>query len=170
MRFATLARVVLREIPRAAIGLILLLIVGINFANIVGRYVFHAPLPWAEEVLSFMVLWGVCIGASAVTYDRRHLAMDLFSSAFSPSTQRLVDRVVFAFMVGFCGFACVQAWTIVSIMAGNGQVSITAGIPMTVPYLAFVFGFGSMVVATIAVAFLPEDTLCPPAPDHDIGK
>ncbi len=64
-------------------------------------------------------------------------------------------------MVGFCGFACVQAWTIVSIMAENGQVSITAGIPMTVPYLAFVVGFGSMVVATIAVAFVPEDTPFP---------
>ena len=170
MRFAALARLVLRDIPRAAIGLILLLIVAINFINIVGRYVFHAPLPWAEEVLSFMVLWGVCIGASAVTYDRRHLAMDLFSSAFSPPAQRLLDRVVFAFMVGFCGFACVQAWTIVSIMAGNGQVSITAGIPMTVPYLAFVVGFGSMVVATIAVALVPEEPPSAPAPHRDIGE
>jgi len=170
MPFAALARLILRDIPRAAIGLILLLIVTINFANIVGRYVFLAPLPWAEEVLSFMVIWGVCIGASAVTYDRRHLAMDLFSSEFSPLAHRLLDRVVFIFMVGFCGFACVQAWTIVSIMAGNGQVSITAGIPMTIPYLAFVVGFGSMVAATIAVAFVPEDTPCPPSQHHDKGK
>ena len=50
----------LRDIPRAAIGLILLLAIAINFANIVGRYVFSAPLPWAEEVLSFLVIWGVC--------------------------------------------------------------------------------------------------------------
>lgn len=169
MRFAALARLILRDIPRAAIGLILLLIVAINFANIVGRYVFLAPLPWAEEVLSFMVIWGVCVGASAVTYDRRHLAMDLFSSAFSPAAQRLLERVIFVFMVGFCGFACIQAWTIVSIMAGNGQVSITAGIPMTVPYLAFVVGFGSMVVATIAVALASEHTAAPPASHHDSG-
>ena len=65
-----------------AIGLILLLCIGINSANIVGRYVFLAPLPWAEEVLSFLIIWGVCLGASAVTYDRRHLAMDVFVSLY----------------------------------------------------------------------------------------
>ena len=73
-------RLLLRDIPRAAIGVIILLAIAINFANIVGRYVFLAPLPWAEEVLVFLVIWGVCLGASAVTYDNRHLDMDLFAA------------------------------------------------------------------------------------------
>ncbi|MBM3526583.1 MAG: TRAP transporter small permease [Alphaproteobacteria bacterium] len=153
MTLEAVARLVLRDIPRAAIGLILVLIIVINFANIVGRYVFLAPLPWAEEVLSFMVIWAVCLGASAVTYDRRHLAMGLFADAFPPAMQRAIQAVTLVAMVGFCGFACLQAWTIVRIMAGNGQVSITAEIPMTVPYLAFVVGFGMMVVAALAAAF-----------------
>lgn len=169
MRLAAAARLVLRDLPRAVIGLILLLIVAINFANIVGRYVFLAPLPWAEEVLSFLVIWGVCIGASAVTYDRRHLTMDLFSSTFSPAAQKLLERVTLVLMVGFCGFAGIQAWKIVSIMAGNGQVSITAGIPMTVPYLAFVVGFGAMVVAALAAAFIPDDGMAPPQTPQDRG-
>ena len=59
MNLAVFLRTVLRDIPRAAIGLILLLAIAINFANIVGRYAFLAPLPWAEEVLSFLVIWGV---------------------------------------------------------------------------------------------------------------
>jgi TRAP-type C4-dicarboxylate transport system permease small subunit len=164
MTLAAVARIVLRDAPRAAIGLILILIIAINFLNIVGRYAFHAPLPWAEEVLSFMVIWAVCLGASAVTYDRRHLAMDLFSGAFPPAVQRAIEGVSLVAMVGFCGFACLQAWTIVRIMAANGQVSITAGIPMTVPYFAFVVGFGMMVVAAIAAALLSrrrdsDDTL-----------
>ena len=78
-------RLLLRDIPRAAIGVIILLAIAINFANIVGRYVFLAPLAWAEEVLIFLVIWGVCLGASAVTYDNRHLDMDLFAAAFSAS-------------------------------------------------------------------------------------
>lgn len=153
MTFAAAARLVLRDMPRAAIGLILILIIAINFANVLGRYVFLAPLPWAEEVLSFMVIWAVCLGASAVTYDRRHLAMGLFADAFPTAMRRAIDAVALIAMVGFCGFACLQAWTIVRIMAANGQVSITAEIPMTVPYLAFVMGFGMMVVAALAAAF-----------------
>jgi TRAP-type C4-dicarboxylate transport system permease small subunit len=147
MSFDTLLRLLLRDIPRVAIGLILLLAIGINFANIVGRYLFSAPLAWAEEVLSFLVIWGVAFGASAVTYDRRHLTMDLFSESFPPRLRRMLDALMLGAMIGLCGFACVQGWKIVAIMASNGQVSITAGIPMTIPYFSFVVGFGLITVA-----------------------
>jgi TRAP-type C4-dicarboxylate transport system permease small subunit len=149
MNFNAMTRLVLRDIPRMAIGLILLLAIAINFSNIVGRYIFLAPLPWAEEVLSFLVIWGVGLGASAVTYDRRHLTMDLFSETFPPRLRQFLEAATLVAMIGLCGFACIQAWKIVAIMAGNGQVSITAGIPMTIPYLAFVMGFGLIAVATI---------------------
>ena len=55
-------------------------------------------------------------------------------------------------LVGFAGFTAVNASTIVAIMAGNGQVSITAGVPMTIPYAAFVLGFCLIAVAAIAGA------------------
>jgi TRAP-type C4-dicarboxylate transport system permease small subunit len=122
MTLAAAARLVLRDIPRAAIGLILLAAIAINFANIVGRYVFFAPLAWAEEVLSFLVIWGVCLGASAVTYDRRHLVMDLFVGAYPPALRRALGAVILLATVGFSGFAAIQAWKIVALMAANGQV------------------------------------------------
>ncbi len=149
MKLAIATRIVLRDIPRVAIGIILLAAIAINFANIVGRYIFFAPLAWAEEVLSFLVIWGVSVGASAVTYDRRHLVMDVFSVSFPLALRRILDVLIPLTMAGFCGFACVQAWKIVAVMARNGQVSITAGVPMTIPYASFVVGFGLMTVAAI---------------------
>jgi TRAP-type C4-dicarboxylate transport system permease small subunit len=154
MTLAAAARLILRDIPRAAIGLVLLAAIAINFANIVGRYVFLAPLAWAEEVLSFLVIWGVCLGASAVTYDRRHLAMDLLVGAFPPAMRRALEALTLIAVVGFSGFGCIQAWKIVALMAQNGQVSITAGIPMTIPYAAFVAGFGMIAIAAVAEAIL----------------
>ena len=150
MTVAGAARFFLRDIPRFAIGLVLLLCIGINAANIVGRYVFSAPLPWAEEVLSFLIIWGVCLGASAITYDRRHLAMDVFVSFYPPLLRRALEAVILFTIIGFSGFAAVQAWKIVQIMARNGQVSITAEVPMTVPYFGFVVGFTMIVLAAIA--------------------
>lgn len=163
MNLENALRLLLRDIPRMAIGLILLLAIAINFANIVGRYAFLAPLPWAEEVLSFLVIWGVALGASAVTYDRRHLAMDLFSATFPARLRQFLEAVTFVAMIGLCGFACIQGWKIVAIMARNGQVSITAGIPMTIPYTAFVVGFGLIAVATIVEVL--RLTLLRPKPD-----
>lgn len=150
--FAGAAKLLLRDLPRLAIGLILLLAIGINAANIVGRYVFFAPLPWAEEVLSFLIIWGVCLGASAVTYDRRHLAMDVFVPVFPPTVRRVVEVLILLTVVGFSGFAALQAWKIVQIMARNGQMSIAADIPMTIPYFGFVVGFVMIVLAAIATA------------------
>ncbi len=158
-------RLLLRDIPRMAIGLILLAAIAINFANIVGRYAFLAPLPWAEEVLSFLVIWGVALGASAVTYDRRHLAMDLCAAVFPESAKRVLDVVTSIAIIAFAAFACIQAWHIVAIMAGNGQVSITAGIPMTIPYASFVVGFGLIAIAAVAEGvrrhFGPPDAAAP---------
>jgi TRAP-type C4-dicarboxylate transport system permease small subunit len=145
-------RLLLRDIPSAAIGGIILLAIAINFANIIGRYVFLAPLPWAEEVLVFLVIWGVCVGGSAVTYDNRHLDMDLFVGLFPPTMRAVLEILKLVTLVGFCAFTVVNAWTIVALMARNGQVSITAGIPMTIPYAAFVAGFGLIAVAAIARA------------------
>jgi TRAP-type C4-dicarboxylate transport system permease small subunit len=145
-------RLLLRDIPRAAIGVIILAAIAINFANIVGRYVFLAPLPWAEEVLVFLMIWGVCFGASAVTYDNRHLDMDLFVGLFPPRVRSVLEIVKLLALVGFSAFTAANASTIVALMARNGQVSITAGVPMTIPYAAFVACFALIVAAALAGA------------------
>jgi TRAP-type C4-dicarboxylate transport system permease small subunit len=154
MRLEKLARLILRDIPRAAIGAIILVAIAINFFNVVGRYVFLTPLPWAEEVLSFLVIWGVFLGATAACFDNRHLVMDLFVDAFPAPLRRAIEGLVLVSLVGFCLFVFVQAQAIVAIMARMGQVSITAEIPMTIPYSAFVVGFGCMALAAITGAFL----------------
>jgi TRAP-type C4-dicarboxylate transport system permease small subunit len=78
--------------------------------------------------------------------------MDLFVGLFPPKMRAVVQVLKVVTLVGFCAFTVVNAWTIVALMARNGQVSITAGIPMTVPYAAFVVGFGLVAVAAIAGA------------------
>jgi TRAP-type C4-dicarboxylate transport system permease small subunit len=153
MTLSNILRLLLRDIPRVAIGAIILIAIAINFANIIGRYVFLAPLPWAEEVLVFLVIWGVCLGASAVTYDNRHLDMNLFAAGFPPKLRASLEFVKLLALVGFCAFTMSNAWAIVALMESNGQVSITAGIPMTIPYTAFVLCFGLIAVSAIAGAF-----------------
>jgi TRAP-type C4-dicarboxylate transport system permease small subunit len=170
MTFAGAAKLVLRDVPRLAIGMILLLCIGINAANIIGRYAFLAPLPWAEEVLSFLIIWAVCLGASAVTYDRRHLAMDVFVSLYPQWMRRVLEGLILLTVIGFSGFAAIQAWKIVAIMARNGQVSITAEIPMTVPYFGFVVGFAMIVLAAIATTIIGglKPAAAPPPGSNEI--
>ncbi|PWE53416.1 hypothetical protein DEM27_26065 [Metarhizobium album] len=145
-----LFRRMLRDIPRIAIGLIILVAIAINAANIIGRYIFQSPLDWAEEVLTYLMIWGVCLGASAVTYENRHLNMDLFVANLDPRLKLGLDIVRTTAIAGLGLYVAVNAWKVVNLMSANGQVSAVAGVPIDLVYLAFVVGFILMALSAIA--------------------
>ena len=66
----------LMRLLRGMIGCLMLLAVSLNCANVVGRYVFLKPCVWAEEVMQFMHLWIVMLGATVLTSQGTHLKMD----------------------------------------------------------------------------------------------
>lgn len=154
----------LRDIPRVAIGLIILVAIAINAANIIGRYMFQSPLDWAEEVLTYLMIWGVCLGASAVTYENRHLNMDLFIASLNPRLKLGLDIVKTAAIAGLGLYVAVNAWTVVNLMSANGQVSAVAGVPISLVYLAFVVGFILMALSAIAGS-LDNDAKATPNPE-----
>ena len=80
--------------PRAFLGLMMLIGVAINIANVIGRYLFNAPLFWAEEVLVYMMIWAVFIGLPAIVVDNAHLRMDLFYNLMGPRLKRAVDGLM----------------------------------------------------------------------------
>ena len=56
-------------IPRAIIGTMILVGILINVANVIGRYLFLEPIIWAEEIMIYIMVWTVFIGAILVTLD-----------------------------------------------------------------------------------------------------
>jgi TRAP-type transport system small permease protein len=51
---------------------LLMVIVAVIFVNVVGRYFFHAPLRWSDEVAQFLFLWLAYLGALAALMGGRH--------------------------------------------------------------------------------------------------
>ena len=47
------------------------------FANVVLRYVFLAPISWAEELSLYLIVWIVFVGGSVAVRTRGHIAIDL---------------------------------------------------------------------------------------------
>jgi TRAP-type C4-dicarboxylate transport system permease small subunit len=143
------------------IGIGLAIAVAINAANIVGRYVFRSPIAWAEEFLVFLLIWCVMIGASAVTYDRAQLTMDLFVGSFSRPVQIAIKWLTTALAVMVCIYAASQASVVVQLMYRMGQVSMSAQIPMIIPYSAFVCGFVMIALASVASAIRRDELVKP---------
>ena len=53
---------------QAITAVLMLIPVAVNFANIIGRYVFFAPIASAEEVMLFLMVGMVFLGNSVVGF------------------------------------------------------------------------------------------------------
>lgn len=138
--------------PRLIIGSLILVGIAINFANVVGRYVFLSPVIWAEEIMIFIMVWTVFIGAVAVSWDGRHLKMDFFSIMLPSPWKQMINFIATAAFVTVCIFVLPQAYTVVEMMLRFDQRSVVAEIPMVIPHFAILLGFTLMLIA-VAVRF-----------------
>ena len=114
-------------------ALALLAIVAINGANVVARYFFAKPFPWAEEAMIMFMILGVFSGAIAVTWRNLHIRIDTFVERSSPTLQRVI-RIAAAFASMFV--LLVVAWSsygIVRLLYEYGQTTDALEFPMWIP-------------------------------------
>src|SRR5579863_9092381 len=83
------------RIPHVLSGTLFLLAVVLNFVNVIGRYVFGMPIFWAEETLTFTIIWIVFLVVGSITYRGAHLNMDLLFTRMPPGFQ-LIVRIAIA--------------------------------------------------------------------------
>ena len=125
------------------------------FVNVVLRYVFRAPLPWAEEVAIYLIVWIVFIGGSVAVRTRGHIAIDLLPLVLSPANRRRLALAVGLVMVLFLAvFFYYSGEHTLRIRAG-GQVMPVLQAPMWLAYLAMPVGSFLMGLRTVqALALL----------------
>jgi TRAP-type C4-dicarboxylate transport system permease small subunit len=137
------------RLPYLLTGVIFLVAAFINIANVIGRYVFSAPIFWAEEVLVFMVIWGVFLAAISITFSGAHLSMDLFYSRLKAPWKQIVNGLIVVVFLACTIFTALQSYTVVMLYIRNGNVSTAAEIPLYIPHAALLVGFSFMALAVI---------------------
>ena len=160
-----LAELLLHRLPLTLAAFLLLGAIAINFANVVGRYLFLASIYWADEAMVFLVIWSIFLAAVAVTYDGSQLTMDLFSARLSPRWQRVLDAVIGAVCLVTFAFMAWQALTVVRTLMRNDQRSIALDIPIAIPHAALLVGFTLSALVVIARMALGHRIIKPMSPD-----
>ena len=140
------------KIPFAICGVIVLVAVAINISNVIGRYVFDAPVPWAEEVMSYMVIWGVFIAVGAITYQGNHLRMDLLVMNVRGWFANALGALTLILIVACSVFVMSQSIQVVKLYAMTGETSMGARIPLIYAHAALLVGFFLMAAAAIVRA------------------
>jgi TRAP-type C4-dicarboxylate transport system permease small subunit len=95
------------------------------------------------------MVWTVFVGAVLVTWDSRHLRMDLVSTTLPSPWKEILNGIGVIAFLAVCIFVVPQNWTVFSMMYRLDQRSIVAEIPMSIPHFALLLGFVLMFLAVL---------------------
>ncbi len=133
----------------ALLGLVMAGIVALNFSNVAGRYLLSSPVPAADEIMTFAMVWGVFLGAGVVTLRGAHLRMDLVLGLLPARARRLAEALATACLLLVLGFIAVQSLEYLETVGAIGLTSMAAGLPMSWVHAAVPIGFGLMILAAL---------------------
>jgi TRAP-type C4-dicarboxylate transport system permease small subunit len=121
----------------------------LNFANVVGRYLFGISLLGSDEVQIFIMVGMTFVGAAVVSRRNLHLRMDVLLR-FLPASVRMLLRVVEQLLLAvLAGFVLTQSYFYARQMLRIGRTSDMAGVPMWIPHGTVALGFALILIVAV---------------------
>ena len=146
----------LARATEAIAACLLVAVILMNLAQVFFRYVLVDPISWTEETMRYSTTWMVMLAAAPAFLRREHMEISLFEGVKSPRVRRVISLGMHACVAGFC---LLWIWEGFPAAIDNmRQVSPAVRIPMTIPYLAIPVGATLILINTVAMMLLPEDT------------
>jgi TRAP-type C4-dicarboxylate transport system permease small subunit len=135
---------------RTGASVLLVCSVTINFANIVARYFLHSAISWAEEVMLFLMIGCVFLGAASVTWSGLHIRMDIIVRLFPEKIRASVELLYELIFLAAAAVLLVFARPIIEELVLFDQRSMAANMPLAIPHAAIPIGLACMAILTIA--------------------
>lgn len=144
------------RLEKTALALILCLLIVMGFVQVVCRFVLRMPLAWAEELLTFCLVWASYLGASTATHERKHIMVSMFVDKL-PKPLRIGFTVLSQLL--WLGCAVTMAWlgwNMTLTYFSRGAVTLGGKYPY---WVAAVIIPVSMVLMSLRVVILIVQTL-----------
>jgi TRAP-type C4-dicarboxylate transport system permease small subunit len=138
---------------RTMAAVFLIASVGINSGNIIGRYFFSVSIPWAEEMMLFLMVGCVFTGCCAVAWDGRQIRMDVVLVMLPPKLRELIDVVSEVVMIAAAAAVTIFAWPVITQLAEFDERSQAANFPLVVPQAMVPIGY-TLMALVVAVRLL----------------
>src|ERR1700692_2483550 len=120
-------------VTRTGSGICLLASVAINFVNIIGRYFFSVSIPWAEEIMLFLMVGCVFTGCCAVAWEGRQIRMDVVVSMLPDKVRDFLALLSELVMIATAAAVAAFAWPVISQLAAFDETRRAADFPLVIP-------------------------------------
>ena len=140
-------------VTRTLSGICLLASVAINFVNIVGRYFFSVSIPWAEEIMLFLMVGCVFTGCCAVAWEGRQIRMDVVVTMLPAKVRDFLALLSELVMIATAAAVTAFAWPVISQLAAFDERSQAANFPLVIPQAMIPIGY-SLMALLVAVRLM----------------
>ncbi len=132
-------------------ALILIAVTCINLAQVVGRYFIGTSIPWAEEIMRYVMMWLMMLGSVACIYRAEHMAIDSVIQSVPERWRQHMRSLLYSIGGLFCLLLVIYGWH--AALANNMQFAAASGIRMSIPYMAIPIG-GTLIIVEIVLCWL----------------
>lgn len=129
---------------RSLSAIFLISAVTINFANIVGRYVFSVSFTWAIEIILYLMVGAVFTGCCAVAWENRHIRMDVLLRTLPPRISGLLSLLSDLVLIAAAVAVTIFAYPIIIELAAFNERSAAANFPLFIPQAMVPIGYSLM--------------------------
>lgn len=140
----------LERITEWIMALMLAIMVGLVFGNVVLRYVFNSGIVAAEEIARLMFVWLVFLGATVALRHQRHLGLEIVQSRLPAKVRRICAAIAHLMMLYALWLFVQGSW--IQLLIGMDTFSTVLRFPMAF-YAAAGF-FPAIAMALIVLANL----------------
>ncbi len=125
----------------------------ITFSQVVGRYVFEAPLSWSEELARFLLLWLAMLSSAYAFKIKSHFALQFVIKIVPSKIQKLISVLVPLLVILFLsGFVF---YSIKFVLGVKGHLAPALQIPMEIPYSSSIAG-SSLMLDYVVTTFIND--------------
>jgi TRAP-type C4-dicarboxylate transport system permease small subunit len=135
---------------RAVIAVLLVVSVLLNFANVIGRKFLAAPIIGAEEVMNFLMVSVVFLGAGVVAYEGTHINMEILIDRFPPRLRDGFKAFAQLAAIGIAATIVVLGVPIVRHLMSFDERSQAANVPLWIPQAMVPIGLTLLAIGALA--------------------
>jgi TRAP-type C4-dicarboxylate transport system permease small subunit len=131
------------------LGIAFTFAVVLNFATAADRYIFKRSIVGSDEIQIYIMIWMTFVGAAVVTWRHQHLRMDVLVSRFSERVRLALLGAELMLIAVLMAVLTSQSAKYAMLMEAIDRRSDLAGLPMWMPHVALVIGFGLIGLMTL---------------------
>lgn len=142
----------------------MIIMVLVVFIQVIFRYIVNDSLSWSEELVRYMFMWQVWLGASLGMRINEHIRVDMFVKKLPRLGQCIMDIAVTIMILCFYAFLIWYGFLYLKDVIGKNMTSTALRLPLAVVYVSLPFGsvvitlrYIAELVRQIQRLFRPED-------------